>query len=592
MITKIKIENFRSITKLEFNINEMYYALAGQNESGKSSILEAIYLFEKRKIIDDDFNFKIYGEANPYIEITIWFNREKIFEKTRIQEIREKLGPETELLVRILEQDSFDRGIKNTKEFSIALRFTKEDNAKGKIYADKNMNNILKASLNSMFPEIVTEDNAKRTEKLDKQYDQLLEEIWAITPKFILFNDFEDLLPDKIRLSEIESKESTAQGVQAVLNLEKILGKKFVNMHKLAPGKRAVEVGEANDNITVNFLADWQQTIDSNSRLRISFLFETDQKGITYVYFFMDTKDGEPLPLRQRSKGLIWFFSLWLRLKVEAENKSKLLLFDEPGTYLHVKAHKDLKLLFKNISALGHQIIYSTHNPSLIDTDTLSNIGLVFNDIVQGTLVENITSMKFNSPNKLDALQPVAFAMGYHPQTDFTVLSQKNVILEGLSDFYYFTAMAKLLKIECPFRFIPALGIKDEKVLPLISFCIGYGLDWLLIMDSGNTPSNTKDLILKNIFANNTSELLKHVYQTSVTEIEDLFALDDFKSFDSLTIDKTSKKPSEIIGKQKLVIAKQFMDLTNQQILNEGNVSAYAKNNFSKIFKWITERTK
>ena len=50
MIKKIHIKNFKSIVDTKIDFSEKIYVLAGQNEAGKSSILEAINVFELDKI--------------------------------------------------------------------------------------------------------------------------------------------------------------------------------------------------------------------------------------------------------------------------------------------------------------------------------------------------------------------------------------------------------------------------------------------------------------------------------------------------------------------------------------------------------------
>ena len=56
---------------------------------------------------------------------------------------------------------------------------------------------------------------------------------WSnVTPKIILFNDFCDLLPDRITLAELKTKKIDVKGYRAVKNLQEILGVNFVDLYE------------------------------------------------------------------------------------------------------------------------------------------------------------------------------------------------------------------------------------------------------------------------------------------------------------------------------------------------------------------------
>jgi hypothetical protein len=58
----------------------------------------------------------------------------------------------------------------------------------------------------------------------------------------LLFNDFSDILPDKILIKDLQDKNTTAQGYKAVLNIEKIIKTSFVEMNKLQNAHRSSTV--------------------------------------------------------------------------------------------------------------------------------------------------------------------------------------------------------------------------------------------------------------------------------------------------------------------------------------------------------------
>ena len=64
-LTKIRIENFKSIDKLEFNVKKYGKShttmFVGVNETGKTNILEAMSYFS---VPDDKVNFKDFKNRN------------------------------------------------------------------------------------------------------------------------------------------------------------------------------------------------------------------------------------------------------------------------------------------------------------------------------------------------------------------------------------------------------------------------------------------------------------------------------------------------------------------------------------------------
>jgi len=179
--------------------------------------------------------------------------------------------------------------------------------------------------------------------------------------------------------------------------------------------------------------------------------------------------------------------------------------------------------------------------------------------------------------------------MGLEPLKDFAVLSRKNVLLEGLSDFWYFKSMAKILGKETDYKFVPGIGIKGNHIYHLISFCIGYGLDWLLIMDNGENPKATKEDLKEKVFNGNDEELNKKIKLLSKSEIENLFTPKDVSLLDNKIKNDDKRKPSTIIGKRKILFAREFASKVEREEIKKEHLSNDSVQNFEAIFKWIDD---
>jgi predicted ATP-dependent endonuclease of OLD family len=591
-IKKVRIKNFKSIKDTnEIKFDGSLFVLAGQNESGKSSILEAIATHETKESDKDSLNFELEKEGDLIQRISITFcDFDNVFSDEIINELfkfiisknRNIVIPKTD---EIIDVSAFDR----LKEFTIeiAFDFSKGDSPDALLTIDDVTFGILKSSIKKKY---------NQNESLDELFfdlseynSELAEIVWKNTPNVILFNDFSTLLPDKILIDDIEKE--TVKGQKAVKNLEKLLKVSFSEIaKKQIPQKNSTTESES-QHLSANFQKAWQQKIFGNNKVNIKFFIENNEAGKKEISFFVETRDNEFLSPRKRSKGMIWFLSLWLELMARENGKKTILLFDEPGHYLHIKANKDMLAVFHKLNKKGHQIIYSTHTPSLIELDNLHNIGLVINNEKEGTIVEGLTTSKIDTSNKRDALQPISEAMGLEPINDFSILNLKNVIVEGLSDYWYYTSMAKILNRQTNYRLVPSIGIKLNNVFPLISFCIGYGLDWLLIMENGPNPMQTKDELKEKIFNNSDEEVDKKVKLIPYSEIEDVFSVADIRLIDNKVLVGDKRLPSIIIGKsRKIIFSKLFAQKVDKKEITFNDLSKETIRRFNEIFDWIDAR--
>lgn len=594
-ISKFRIKNYRSIKDSgEVNVTDSLFVLAGQNESGKSSVLEALNAFEAEESEKESLNFELENEGDLIQEIAITYTElDKEFYDGALEEILD--------LTRSVNASSINQdpnAIINTdifrkiKQFTITktFDFSKEE-LEVTSQLDNTTTNIIAGSIHKSdveSPDITGTIVRQKKPYLDVEVyaSEIANAIWINTLTIILFNDFQNMLPDKFLLDDLQNKE--AEGIETVKNINKLLKLPYEKIAlKSTPHKNST-IQKESEMLSASFQQDWQQKIYGNNKVNIRFFLENNEVGKKEISFFVETKDNEFLAPRRRSQGMIWFLSLWLELKARENSPHMLLLFDEPGLYLHIKAHRDMLSVFQKLVKKGHQVIYSTHSPSLIETDKLHNIGLVLNNEKVGTCIEGLTTSKINTENKRDALQPIAEAMGLEPLKDFSVLKKKNVLLEGLSDFWYFNGMRKLLKPNADYEFIPGIGIKDNKINHLISFCIGYGLQWLLIIDNGILPRQLRNDLKDSLFFGDESETNEKIKILSVDEIENLFQPEDLLLIDgTIKVDK-NKKAIEMIGqKRKILFSKMFSQKVMNEEIKKADLQAKTIEQFEEVFMWI-----
>ena len=597
-LSNVRIKNYRSIKDSgEITLSDNIYVLAGQNESGKSSILEALKAYQDGFSTRDSLNFELENDNKLAQEISCTYdNFDDSFMNTILEYLLKLVNHENKTSENIdLPTIINEKIISSIDKFTISRHF---DFSKEKMLVttkiDETTLGKIKKHINRH--DIITKDNEKEISEskpyldVDFYESEIAEIFFNHSLKFIFFNDFTALLPDKILLNDIDKVDT--EGYVAVQNLAKLLRKDFKTIAQKIERQRRSLTEDESAIISANFQDDWQQKIYGNNTVKIIFDIQNNEIGKKEIIFSIQTKEHEYLAPRKRSKGMIWFLSLWLELKAKEKEKNLLLMFDEPGLHLHIKANKDMLKVFHKLVNNGHQIIYSTHSPSLIETDKLHNIGLVINTEDRGTIVEGLTTTKINTENKKDALQPIAEAMGLEPLKDFSILKEKNVLLEGISDFWYLQGMAKLLGRSLTYGLVPGVGIKGNQLHPLISFCLGYGLEWLIVMDNGTLPQKLREDLKNNLFTNSEDETNNKIFLIPVDEIENLFDEKDIIRIDS-TIKERGKKPLDLIGqKNKIVFSKLFLTKVMSDQIKKSDIQTTTLEKFEEIFKWIENHFK
>ncbi|CAG5067281.1 hypothetical protein DYBT9623_00001 [Dyadobacter sp. CECT 9623] len=412
-LKSFRIQNYKSIIdsgECRLSENDGITVLAGQNESGKSSILQAIRDFENETIDldsvrEDDSTPTITCVYCDIVEDTKRFRAMDNDDLTsniwnyylNLGELRltKKLGEKTKLVssIEIMAADKIMEIIQNV-------------NGESKIWNEK----VKKGEIDKDEIEIFD---------VDDTLQEIIKVLVSLTPYNLFFDDFCDILPNKILLSEFKSGGSSTKGYQAVKNVETILGADFIKLDSLSDGRRETTQTSYHETLTAEFNEKWKQRIGEGAGAKVHVKYYRDESGASYLKFYVETKKGEYLPVEKRSQGFKWFLSFYLQLKAENKGERKLIiLFDEPGMYLHSKAQSDMIKVFEELSH-KNQIIYSTHSPYLIDTSKLHRVRLVLNTKDNGTTAEKITSGKIN--NQLESLKPIIDAIGLEVAMPFSV---------------------------------------------------------------------------------------------------------------------------------------------------------------------------
>ena len=161
-----------------------------------------------------------------------------------------------------------------------------------------------------------------------------------------------------------------------------------------------------------------------------------------YLKVVIQDELGVQIEVDQRSAGFQWLVSFFVVFFAEAKDAhaNAILLLDEPGLSLHGLKQREFRQTISRL-AEDNQTLYTTHSPFLVGPDELDLVRVVeMTDRDEGTKVH--TTVTASDPASLLPLQE---ALGYDLAQSLFV-QQRNLVLEGLTDFWYFEATAQLLR--------------------------------------------------------------------------------------------------------------------------------------------------
>lgn len=272
----------------------------------------------------------------------------------------------------------------------------------------------------------------------------------------------------------------------------------------------------------------------TNQNLEIRFDIEHAANNVRYLNIrIYNSKHRVTLPLKNRSKGFLWFFSflVWFS-KIQGDKNSKyILLLDEPGLSLHASAQNDLLRFIDEKLAPEYQVIYTTHSPFMIDSLKLNEVRTVYDtqDPKIGSVVSDAVEEKDS-----DTLFPLQAALGYTIAQNLYV-SPRNLLVEGISDLVYLNHFSTILKdmgkegLSDDITIVPVGGA--DKIATFISLMRGNELSTVCLLDTFTNQSaevRLKRMVEQKIIADKKILYYHSVIGQTFADIEDLFSKNEY----------------------------------------------------------------
>jgi hypothetical protein len=239
----------------------------------------------------------------------------------------------------------------------------------------------------------------------------------------------------------------------------------------------------------------------------------------------VDKRHGVSVPIDRRSNGFVWFFSFLVnfsQIQSRFPERPLVLLLDEPGTALHGLAQHDfLRVLDGPLAA--HQILYTTHQPFLVDADRLDRARPVVEQETGGTKV-HAHAYKIDN----DTLFPLQAALGYG--IGQTLFVAPNVLLvEGTSDLIYLQLLSRACEqagkagLDRRWTITPVGGI--DRMDTFVRLFKGQQLNICALIDaSSNKLSKVEKLVRDGHLEAEQLIKLAEVIDAPAADIEDLMS--------------------------------------------------------------------
>ena len=583
-LRKFRVRAFRCIHDSgEITVGDLA-AFIGRNESGKTTILEALTLLNKEeKISDLDLCDEMSEELKSEIKIVtgefelnakeVSIIKEKfpnIPEIKKLRIYRTNKNPNTQYDFGNIEiSEGENKGINSWENFSEKIfnfldtipnhlriqfdtKFFEGRAPKSQEVFDREMaefsNNV----------HVVATDEPKVIEEWEKiyaspenQFSNLLKGTSDrsalenfiesyLHPRFVYFSDYKKIYGN-IKLDEYvqEARGERREGIEYIEEFDRAetvrnlfyLAELDVNeMEKIldSPSKLIKFLNIASNQLTARLNPAWK-----GDPIRVGLRYLPG--NILSVVISDVHKDGTVTNtglLNRRAEGFKWIFSFIVNFAAEtqrAELKEAILLLDEPARNLHPTQQTGITDLLKGLAG-SNQVLYATHSPFMIFDYTPGNLLVV--ELDKKKHLSRIFYDYWNADDK--TLIPILYGLSKGlvesiVDREIGTNSRPIIIVETMSDSMYLNAFDKFLQDPNismnPLNVVAAFS--KNSVMPLAVFYRNHGYRTFVLLDN----SEESKQISAQLVANDFSKVQTIFFESNgkpLQSIEDYMVLEDY----------------------------------------------------------------
>lgn len=570
------VQNFRCVEDSEPFTVDNVTCLVGKNESGKTSLLTALY------------------RLNPHDNSDRKFDREQDYPRRKLVEYDDLHEDEdaTVITTQWVLDEADVKAAKalvgdaafNASEISISRKYDVDQANSWSIHVDdeaalqhvidtstlhgeektalSEFTSIadLKKHLNGLGDKS-TERHQKLLEHLNKSFKRdratlaVIDLLHARMPKFVYFSQY-DRMPGQVSLTElIQQKDNPKFRVfMSFLELAKI---SIDEVQKIKTFESLIaRLEAASIKISREIFEFWSQ----NKHLKVEVRIDEGQPGDPAPFNsgkivrlrIRNTHHDVTVSFDDRSTGFVWFFSflvLFSRLK-SSLGRNLIVLLDEPGLSLHAKAQADLLRYIHQRLKPDHQVIYTTHSPFMIPPEDLLSVRTV-EDVIKNDGNGGIEVLGTKVGDRVlstdrDTLFPLQSALGYEiTQTLF--IGANALLVEGPSDLLYLKFFSSLLVerkrtgLDKRWTVCPSGGV--DKVAAFLSLFGGNKLNVAVLVDLAQGQKNKVEELRRHALLHAGRVFsADHYANQKEADVEDMIGRSNYVALVNATFDLPKKQ--------------------------------------------------
>jgi energy-coupling factor transporter ATP-binding protein EcfA2 len=589
LLKKIRIQRFRNFVEpQEIEIEGDVTALVGKNESGKTTVLQALHRLKPANLPESKFDFVTEyprwrlssdRKAEPDIErktrpIEAWFALDEA-DAVALEEMLQVRPPARTTcyvgrsyatapiialqcpLKEVIAAAISDAAV-DTKDTKSLLAAESADAAKAAskeaAKALKDQGEATRAKTLGAFPSALDRYSFLTGQSLTaEQRTEILKRV----PGFFYFSEY-DLLPGEHDLHDLSTKiksgTSLAPGeesVEALLSYANTTPEDFLGNDYNA---RKAELQASALGLTRKVFDYWRQ----NQDLEVEFDTELEEVGTTpngipvmhriLKILMRDLRHGGiSTNFETRSAGFRWFFSFLAAFSRFQESPEPIVvLLDEPGTSLHGEAQKDfLRFIHKELAA-SKQVLYTTHSQYMVDPARYEKLRAVEDRSTRENPDLGVVVTNVDVSADADTLLPVQAALGYSISQHLFLGAGWHLTVEGGSDFIYLQRLSEYLETKGRTGLDPRISViplGSASHTPAFVALFARHLNVSVLLDgdrSGKDAQRVFQQAERGIFRDKGIVVIGDVSGLPVAkpDIEDLFDPEDYLRLYNWAFDK------------------------------------------------------
>ena len=544
-----RIKNYKAIKDLTIEVDKPKLTpIIGLNETGKSSILQAMFSFDYTNdkqyngefvnisYIKNKFNNKSFPEieaeienidTNTIIENALdYFMEKKKDEFLTMSQYRHENGFKEKEYLKPIKELIFTKLKELFSNSHNTLKIKRTFNTENSFYILENIN------FETIDEQINT--NGYYNEKitiyigLSEFREMIIRSIVFYLPNIIYIDDFKDVVPEEIK-----------KGNQWYPYIEEIFEKNNENIDKFSKyelADRQTVLADIKADLNESLSQLWDKmhiskTIrDEFKTLDIDLRFENNIFQFLVVDLREKRENGKSrevvFPVNMRSKGFQWFFNFFIKMKynwkhTDDEDYGSIILLDEPGVYLHTTFQSELVKVLRDLSK-NNIIFYTTHLENMVNPKVVKiaeiNVAKRNNEIVT---IEKIT--KIDDNKNLGKITPIinALKIDNFPLVHY---NEKIIITEGMTDKIFLNLLQEAELLDKSIKIIPGSGVSNLGTL--ISLSIGITSKYVVIFDNDEAGREHFENYKKNFGDEESKKWILH----KLAERKDNIVLEDYYS--------------------------------------------------------------